>query len=50
MVITFQFILLVIIIISFIGVVGEEDKSLQEKMLVMFLRGLAAFIVSVLLL
>lgn len=47
MVIAFQIILLVIIVISFIGVVSEKDKVLQEKLLVMFLGGLAAFIVSV---
>lgn len=48
MVIAFQIILLLIIIISFIGTIGEKDKSLQEKMLVTFLASLAAFIVSVL--
>lgn len=48
MIIAFQVILLFVIVISFLGAVAEKDKSLQEKMMVMFLGGLAAFIVSVL--
>lgn len=48
MVIAFQVILLITIVIAFIGTIGEKDKSLQEKMFVMFLGSLAAFIVSVL--
>ncbi|MCZ2260624.1 hypothetical protein [Sporosarcina sp. G11-34] len=47
MVNAFRVILLVIISISFIGIVGEKIK-LYKKMLVTFLGGLAAFIVSVL--
>ena len=48
MVIAFQIILLVVIAISFMGVVGEKDESLQEKLVVTFLGGLAAFIASIL--
>lgn len=48
MVIAFQVILLVVITLSFLETIGEKDKSMQEKMSVMFLGGLAAFIVSVL--
>lgn len=48
MVIAFQIVLLILILVSFIGTVGEKDKSLQDKLLVTFLASLAAFIVSVL--
>lgn len=48
MIIAFQVILLIAITISFIGTIGEKDKTLQERLLVMFLGSLAAFIVSVL--
>lgn len=48
MVIAFQAIVLISIVISFIGVIGKKNKSMQEKMVVMFLGGLATFIVSVL--
>ncbi len=48
MVIAFQVILLITVVISFLGTIGEKDKSLQEKMLVMFMGSLATFVVSVL--
>lgn len=48
MVIAFQIVLLVLIVVSFVGTVAEKDKSLQDKLLVMFLASLVAFIVSVL--
>lgn len=48
MIIAFRVILLVVIVISFSEIISEKDKTLQEKMLVMFLGGLAAFIVSML--
>lgn len=47
MIIAFQIILLIIIVVSFIGVLGEKDKSLQGKLLGMFFGSLIAFIVSV---
>ena len=48
MVTAFQIILLVIIVVSFLGVVGEKDEVLKENMLVTFLAGLVALIASVL--
>lgn len=50
MVTAFQIILLFIIVISFIGAIGEKDNSLQEKLMTTFLGSLAAFIASVLVL
>lgn len=43
----YNFILLIIIIISFIGTIGEKNKSLQEKMLMMFVCSLIAFTIGV---
>lgn len=40
----YKFILLIIIIISFIGTIGEKNKSLQEKM---FVCSLIAFTIGV---
>lgn len=48
MIIIFQVVLLFVMVISFMGVIAEKDKSLQEKMLAMFLAGLTTFVVSVL--
>ena len=49
MVIAFQIILLIIILISFMGVVGEkEDKDLRKNLSAIIISGMASFIVSVL--
>lgn len=47
MVTVFQIILLFTIVVSFIGLIAEKDKSSQDKLLVTFLSSLAAFIASV---
>lgn len=48
MIIAFQIILLVVIVISFMGVVAEKNKTVKEKIIWTFLAGLVAFVVSVL--
>ena len=49
MVIAFQIILLIVILISFMVVVGEkEDEGLRKNLSAIIISGMAAFIVSVL--
>ena len=51
MVTAFQIIMLIVIVVGFIGALGEkEDIDLRHTMLAMFFAALAAFIVSVVML
>lgn len=47
MLIAYKVLLLIMIVISFIGVIGEKNKPMQEKMLVLFVCSLVSFTVSV---
>lgn len=48
-IIAFQIILLIVILIGFLGVVGEEkNKDLSNNMALICVTGIAAFIVSIL--